>query len=345
MKKKIFISIFAFFAICSFAFIFFFSPFPKTSVKNETVSRIEVPNGMSVKNLAAILQNEKIIKNKTAFYLFARFKIFRSIFFLPDLHLESGVYHLKSSMSLREIFSLLSSGKQEYISLIFPEGFTISKIAKKLESANICSENDFVQATKNKTLIESFNVDVNTLEGFLFPDTYFFMPNMTAEKVVSMMVQNFFLHVNEIPFFKTATKKEFYDTVILASIVEREYRIADEAPLIASVFKNRLKNNVGLYSCATVEYIITEIQGKAHPEIITYEDLKIDNPYNTYKWRGLPPAPISNPGMTALKAASETPVTSYNYFRLIDVEKGKHTFSENFGEHIREGYSIKTKKE
>ena len=120
--------------------------------------------------------------------------------------------------------------------------------------------------------------------------------------------------------------------------------LADEAPLIASVFKNRIAKNIGLYSCATIEYIITEIQGKAHPDVITYDDLKIDNPYNTYKWAGLPPTPISNPGMIALNAAANAPKTNYYYFRLKDEKTGRHAFSEHFDEHIQEGVRYKTKK-
>ena len=99
-----------------------------------------------------------------------------------------------------------------------------------------------------------------------------------------------------------------------------------EAPLIASVFYNRLKRNIGLESCATLEYIITEIQQKAHPEYITLEDEKINSPYNTYKWAGLPPGPISNPGRIALEAAFHPAQTGYLYFVLRDQQAGRHFF-------------------
>ena len=101
------------------------------------------------------------------------------------------------------------------------------------------------------------------------------------------------------------------------------------APLIASVFRNRLKHNIGLESCATVEYIITEIEGRPHPGFITGQDLKIDSPYNTYKWAGLPPGPISNPGLVALDAAMHAPQTDYYYFLLKDPSKGEHHFSRS----------------
>ena len=139
-------------------------------------------------------------------------------------------------------------------------------------------------------------------------------------------------------------KAELYKNVVLASIVEREYRIDSEAPLIASVFRNRLKHGIGLYSCATIEYIITEVQGKPHPDVITYADLSIDSPYNTYKWAGLPPGPISNPGAVALDAAINSPKTDYYFFRLVDAKAGRHVFSKDFSTHVNEGYIYSTKK-
>ena len=140
-----------------------------------------------------------------------------------------------------------------------------------------------------------------------------------------------------------ANSADLFQTVTLASIVEREYRVEDEAPLIASVFKNRLRRNIGLYSCATVEYILTEIEGRPHPDRILIEDTKIDNPYNTYKWAGLPPGPISNPGMVALRASSDTPKTNYYFFQIVDPAEGRHVFTTSFEEHI-ESHSLYTKK-
>jgi UPF0755 protein len=126
--------------------------------------------------------------------------------------------------------------------------------------------------------------------------------------------------------------------VILASIVEREYRLASEAPLIASVFRNRLRYNIGLESCATIEYILTEIEGRPHPKFITKSDIEIDSDFNTYKWAGLPPGPISNPGRVALEAAFHTPETDYYYFVLRDPATGEHHFSGDLEEHNEAKY-------
>jgi UPF0755 protein len=152
--------------------------------------------------------------------------------------------------------------------------------------------------------------------------------------MVDVMAGTFFDTIGKIePDWKSKNANVFRDTVIMASIVEREYRVDDEAPFIASVFNNRLVRNIGLESCATLEYIITEIQQKAHPEYITLDDEKIDSPYNTYKWAGLPPGPISNPGRTALEAAFHPARTDYLYYVLRDPQAGRHFFSRNLNEH------------
>ncbi|WP_255947327.1 endolytic transglycosylase MltG [Brucepastera parasyntrophica] len=135
-----------------------------------------------------------------------------------------------------------------------------------------------------------------------------------------------------------------YEKVILASIVEREYQIREEAPLIASVFANRLKIGMGLQSCATIEYIITEIQGLPHPVRLYDRDLEIRSDYNTYLWAGLPPSPISNPGLIALNAAFNPAKTNYLYFRLTDSESGAHTFTRSLDEHVSAGRNLTVKR-
>jgi UPF0755 protein len=123
------------------------------------------------------------------------------------------------------------------------------------------------------------------------------------------------------------------DRVVLASIVEREYRAPEEAPLMASVFYNRLNARMRLQSCATVAYVLTEELGRPHPESLTYGDLEVDSDYNTYARWGLPPGPISNPGRVALLAAFEPAETPFLYFVLRDPEAGRHEFSVSLDEH------------
>ena len=249
--------------------------------------------------------------------------------------LRSGIYYISPSMNIVQIQSILASGQQEYIKVSLPEGLTISKIAAELEENRICSAKEFISVCKSSDFAEKNGIAGESCEGFLFPDTYFLTVGMTAESVAKIMIENFYSKIQEIPTLAAMNAADLYQAVILASIVEREYRIESEAPLIASVFKNRLRRNIGLYSCATVEYILTEIEGRPHPERILIEDTKIDNPYNTYKWAGLPPGPISNPGMVALRASADTPKTNYYFFQIVDPAAGKHIFTTNFDEHVQ----------
>jgi len=152
-----------------------------------------------------------------------------------------------------------------------------------------------------------------------------------------MMIENFYSKINSLEAAKNLTHNELHEIVKLASIVEKEYKVPSEAPLIASVFKNRLRYNIGLYSCATIIYIITEELGRPHPDVVRYADLEIESPYNTYKHAGLTPTPISNPGLIALDAAINTPKTKYFFFRVDDEEKGTHVFTTDFEDHIEAG--------
>ena len=130
------------------------------------------------------------------------------------------------------------------------------------------------------------------------------------------------------------TSGEIDDVVRLASVVEREYRVPEEAPLIASVFYNRLEQGIKLQSCATVAYIITEIHGKPHPDRLFFSHLEIPSEFNTYLYEGLPPLPISNPGATALEAAFHPADTDYLFFVVKDPDAGTHNFSRSYNEHL-----------
>lgn len=303
---------------------------PVDSVQNERTVKIQVPEGTSVKLIARKLKENRLIRNEKSFYLAVRFNLFGK---KDPFTLKSGTYNLRSSMSMEQIYDELQSGSQEYISVSIAEGLTISKTAKIFAENGVCSEQDFINACKSEKLIAEYGIPSTSLEGYLFPDTYFLTPKMDAESAVKKLADTFFEKIKEIPGLAEKTPEELFDTVRLASVVEREYRAKEEAPLIASVFTNRLRHNIGLYSCATIEYIITEIEGRPHPDRITYKDLEIDSPYNTYKWAGLPEGPISNPGMVALSAAANPPKTNYYYFVLTDTQKGTHTFSSNFDQH------------
>lgn len=297
---------------------------------------VKIPRGVGLKSVGQNLYENQMIKSSLVFYIYSRF---------VKPNIKAGVYNIDNSLSVKEILAVIESGKQAQIVISIPEGLTMRRIGEILEKKDVVSKEAFLLACKNSTLLEKYNLkNIESFEGFLFPDTYYFTPSMDADDVVSIMVENFFDKISTVKEFELLSTEKLYYVLRLASIVEREYRVKEEAPLIASVFSNRLRRTIGLYSCATVEYIITEIEGRPHPEVITYKDLKIESPYNTYIHAGLPPTPISNPGMVALSAAVNPPKTSYYFFRLVDVEKGTHYFSSYFDEHTEMGKSLSTKK-
>jgi len=337
----VFLCVFAAVFAAGFAGLLYFMSAP-ASAENARVERVYVPSGTGVRKVAQILLEKNLIRNEKVFYLAARYPVLtgRGHSFV----LKSGVYSVSSAMNVAQILDLLESGQQEYIRSVVPEGLTMRKIGLLLQELEVCSAEDFLKACTSADLLARYNIPAENFEGYLFPDTYFFIPSMKGEEVVIMMADNFFDHIKKIDAFASLSASELHNVVILASIVEREYRVESEAPLIASVFTNRLEENVGFYSCATIEYIITELQGRPHPDVITYEDLQIDSPYNTYKWAGLTPGPISNPGVVALEASVNPPKTDYFYFTLTDAQEGSHTFSKSFNAHINAGANFKTKK-
>lgn len=309
---------------------------PLTSQAAAAELSLTIQKGASAKQISAQLYNNKIIRNQTAFYLLARFP--KAAAFItkqsPDIFcVKSGFCKLSSAMDAAELYKELSAGREELESVSIPEGLTITKIAARLDKAGICPARDFINAAAG-------------LEGFLFPDTYALAKNSQAKAVANIMLENFRQKIAGVDSLAqaAANKDELKRIVTLASIIEREYRSPEEAPLIASVFTNRIKKGIGLYSCATVEYVITEVLGRPHPDIITYDDLKIQSPYNTYLNAGLPPAPICNPGMVALKAAAEPAQTDYYYFQLMDEAQGRHVFTKTLSEHVAQGAIFKTKK-
>ncbi len=256
-----------------------------------------------------------------------------------DKYFKAGYYIIKKGSTTVDIINTFVSGKQEEIRVTIPEGWTIKKIARYLEKKGIVDANAFIKAAYSKELLKKYKIPGKSLEGFLFPDTYYFPKNYPAIDIVNVMVKNFFKKLEKIePGYKKLSPKQLYEKIIMASIVEREYRIKEEAPIIASVFYNRLRRNIGLESCATLEYIITEIENKKHPKYITLEDKKIKSPYNTYMWAGLPPGPISNPGVVAIDAAFHPAKTDYWYFVLENPKTGKHYFSKSLKEHNRAKY-------
>ncbi|MDR0376041.1 MAG: endolytic transglycosylase MltG [Treponema sp.] len=288
----------------------------------------EVKQGETPRSIGRRLENEGVIKSRLFWYVVNRID--------KDV-IKAGAYTIPLPATQFEIHNILETGQQLLIKVTIPEGGTLAKTARLFDEAGVCEEEAFLEAASNPEILAAFQIPAKTLEGYLFPDTYLFQENYNAKDVARIMVETFFKRLSSIVDVTSITPKELFEKVTLASIVEREYRIAEEAPLMAGVFYNRLAIGMALQSCATVEYIITEIQCKPHPEIISAADTEIENPYNTYIAQGLPPGPISAPGLIALSAAFNPTPSDYLFFRLVEPNAGKHYFSKTFDEHIKAG--------
>jgi len=290
---------------------------------------IDVRRGESAQSVGLRLERAGLVSNRHFWQLICRFM---------DDFLKSGTYRLEMPLSQVAIHRILASGKQILYKVTIPEGATLKKSAKILEDAGICSADDFLAAARNGEIISRYRIPNNTMEGYLFPDTYLFPADFPAPQIIKSMADNFFKKIELIDTSVfNMTPAELNKKVIIASIIEREYRIPHEAPVMSGVFYNRLGIGMALQSCATVEYIITEIQDKPHPSVLLSADLEIRSPYNTYLVPGLPPGPISSPGAVAVKAAFSPDKNDFLYFRLDDPNTGRHYFSKTLDEHIKAG--------
>ena len=291
--------------------------------------RFEVRRGESAQSVGRRLNDSGLIRSQLFWQLLCRF---------DKEPIKSGTYHIEVPSNQIAIHRVLISGRQILLRVTVPEGLTLKKTARLLDDAGICSPEEFLEAATDPRIITHYRIPGTSMEGYLFPDTYLFPPEYPAEKVIQTMADTFFSRIAEIDEgILTMPPEELNRLVIIASIVEREYRQDEEAPLMAGVFFNRLNINMALQSCATVEYVITEIQGRPHPDVLYARDLEIRDPYNTYIRPGLPPGPIASPGAVALHAAMNPTRSSFMYFRLVDPLSGKHYFSNSLDDHIRAG--------
>jgi UPF0755 protein len=289
----------------------------------------EVHKGESALSVGKRLEEGGIIKNRYFWYILSRFD--KGV-------IKAGTYQLELPATQTALHALLVTGHQILHRVTIPEGVTLKKIAHILEEAAICDDEAFLTAAADKEILAAYRIPGETMEGFLYPETYLFPLDYPAPQVVKALADTFFQRLEQLQSNALSLSSEdLYRKVILASIVEREYRIDEEAALMAGVFYNRLNIRMPLQSCATVEYVITEILGKPHPEVIYNRDTEIKNPYNTYIVSGLPPGPIASPGAIALSAVFNPVASDYLYFRLVDGASGRHYFSRTFDDHIQAG--------
>jgi len=279
-----------------------------------------VKKGSGLKSVSSELERRKLIKSKDLFMFWALLKG-------GARDVKAGEYSLNQSMSPVRIFTMLASGMVKTHPLTIPEGLTAEQIADILAEKGLVDKSAFIALALDKNLAAFYHIDGPSLEGYLFPDTYLLSRDRGARQVIDLMVKRFWHIFNNLEK-DHKTPLSLREIVTLASIVEKETGLADERPLIASVFLNRLKKRMRLESDPTVIYGLKDFDGN-----LTKKDLESPNPYNTYCHRGLPPGPIANPGRDSLNAVLNPVQTEYLYF--VSKNDGSHHFSATLKEHNR----------
>ncbi len=251
--------------------------------------------------------------------------------------LQPGTYTFDNTLNNIQILEQLTPDMKptsEPIRLTIPEGFTLTDIAEKVESLGICTKNEFIEATYTGVYPHPFLSKLPDdlsykLEGYLFPDTYFVTQDSTPEEIITMMLNRFETIV--MPYLPIIENNGYsiHDIVTIASIIENEARVDEERPIISGVIYNRLNANMKLQMCSTVQYILEN-----RKQALTYDDLAIESPYNTYLCDALPIGPISSPGQASLLAAIEPSEHDYFFFVLKDSNAGTHVFSKTGAEHL-----------
>ncbi len=276
---------------------------------NRTVT-FDIPNGSSARDVATILKKNGLIYSETLFFALAKMSG-------ESRSLKSGVYRVSARTGMIGLLGMIAEGKVNQKRATIPEGFTSIQIADLLESEGIVDRDKFLRLVREQKL-----------EGYLFPQTYFFEPKTPEQKVIDTMVREFNRNYTD-DMRRRAREIKMTDrqVVTLGSIIEREAYLPEERPKISAVFHNRLRKHWYLESCATVLYAL----GK-HKENLLEKDLKVNSPYNTYRHYGLPPGPISNPGVSSMMAALYPEQTSAMYF--VVSSSGAHVFTRYLNEHV-----------
>lgn len=308
---------------------------PPESPGREAVVRVEP--GMNTEQVAQALYKEGVIRDPLGFKLLARF-------FKMEGRVKAGEYQLSTGFPPRKVLDLLVSGQAILHKVVVPEGLTMRQIARLVDQAGLGDVQSFDRAARDKDLLARYAIPAESAEGFLFPDTYAFTrkPGNDARQVVEAMLKQFTRHVAlawpqgptqgpaQSPAQGPPQGKALFEAVILASIVEKETGKAEERPRIAGVFVNRLNRKMLLQTDPTIIYGLGE-RFDGNLRRVHLDDPK--NPYNTYQHPGLPPGPICNPGLEALKAAAQPEEHDLLYF--VAKGDGTHQFSSSLEEHNR----------
>lgn len=314
-----------FFVVCILIAVLLSGVF--SSAKNDCT--VTIGEGLSTVQIADALKEKGVIRSKFVFLAAVNFSSYKG-------KLKYGDFEFSKGDGYFDVIEKLANdgAKKETVSVTVPEGYSVEKIIDKLVSVNLGTKNEFEKALNDEYDYEFIKHIKSTseckyrLQGFLFPATYEFFTDDSPHKIIDTMLKEFDKQYSSLG----ASYDNIYDTIIKASLIEREAKIDSERAKIAGVIENRLKKGMKLQIDATVVYAVSD--GMYDVERVLYRDLETNSPYNTYVITGLPAGPIANPGLKSIKAALSPEAHSYLYYRT-DTSKndGSHIFTENFEAH------------
>jgi UPF0755 protein len=277
--------------------------------------------GWSTRHIAQALQREGVIRSSTAFLMLQYTEGLKT--------LKAGEYKFDEPASALDVWRRLVRGDVYARTVVVPEGYNMYDIAAAVEQAGLGPAAEFITVARGDTsLVRDLDPDAKTLEGYLFPDTYQFTRIDSAYDIAAAMVRRFRQEAQKIGLLGNP---DMHRIVTMASIVEKETAVPEERPLVAGVYYNRLAKNILLAADPSVIY--AALLAGRYRGTIYQSDLQFDSPYNTYKYVGLPPGPIANPGLASLEAALHPAQTAFLYF--VSDNNGHHRFARSMEEHAR----------
>jgi UPF0755 protein len=283
---------------------------------------VEVPPHAGVTAIARRLEDERAVRSRWAFIALGAVRgTARS--------LKAGEYEIPQGASTLDVLRLLESGRVRQYTVLHPEGATVSELARTLEASRLARADDILRVAADRAFLDAQGIEGESVEGYLFPDTYQLIRGLKAEEILARMVQRMRAKLTpEIAARARALGFSVHQMLTLASIVEREAAVPEEQPLIAAVFWNRLRIDMPLQADPTVQYAV-----RKERRSLTRADLQTDHPYNTYRRPGLPPGPIASPGLRAIEATLNPAPVKYLYFVALSVDDRRHHFSTTVEEH------------
>jgi UPF0755 protein len=309
-----------------FSHIFFPASQPRETVE------FRVGQGESFSTVVRRLREHKIISNEPLFSLWARLSG-------AEKRIQWGLYRFELPLSPQEVLKQMVEGKGIFHRVTIPEGLTVKEIAELLAKMGIVDKARFLSQANDPELLAAFGLKGKTIEGYLFPNTYQFIPSTSEKEIILTMAEQFRKVFEPLIYgSNNQTSLTPHEILTLASIIEKETGIESERPLVSAVFHNRLRLNMPLQSDPTVIYGIKDFNGN-----LTRKDLQQPSAYNTYRILSLPPGPICNPGLSSIKAALQPAGVPYLYF--VSKNDGTHLFSESLESHNRAVKSYQPRQE